>query len=155
MGRVKNRGTALFIVFITGMIIGGLIGILSISTFVSYRLDQDHEIITELKNTIEDKNLRLEKLEESINQQKIILKEIQVELVFEGNEMDAITLEKHIKEKYVKLIGKEVKDIDIDLIEAIIDRRIMKVNGKEYQLFVEKIHLTDILRIWIEVKILE
>ncbi|AOT71222.1 hypothetical protein [Geosporobacter ferrireducens] len=155
MGRIKGKGTQLFMVFITGMILGGLIGILSISTLISYRLDQDYEKIAELQHTIEDKDTRLEKLEESINKQKIILKEIKVELLFGGNEIDEITLQKHVKEKYATLLGKEVKSIDVDLIEEIIDRRIMKVNGKEHQLLVNKIHLTDVLRIWIEVRSLE
>lgn len=155
MGRIKRKETHIFIVFVTGMIFGGMLGILSISTLISYRLDQDYEKIAELQHTIEDKNIRLEKLEESINKQKIILKEIRVELLFGGNEMDEIVLEKHIKEKYAMLLGKEVKSMDIDLIEEIIDRRIMKVNGKEHQLLVNKIHLTDVLRVWIEVKSLE
>ena len=76
MGGIKHKGTQIFMVFITGMILGGLIGILSISTLISYRLDRDYEKIAELQHTIEDKDIRLEKLETSINKQKIILKEI-------------------------------------------------------------------------------
>ncbi|MEW9122868.1 MAG: hypothetical protein AB2421_09165 [Thermotaleaceae bacterium] len=150
-----GHGKWIFTAFLVGMIVGGLIGIITISTLISYKMDTYYEKIAELQHHIEDKDIRLKKLEESMNKQKVILKSIEVELLFEGNEIDQITLEKHVKEKYTKLVGKEVKYMDMDMIEEIIHKRIMKINSKEYQLLIYKIHLTDILKMWIEVKQIE
>lgn len=133
-----------------GIIIGILLGAACLNALVSYRIDAYLEEIEHLKTVIEDKEIRLKKLEESVNKRKLILKDINVVLIYEGDEMDKIALEKHIKEKYTKLLGKEVKTIDLDLIGEIIDNRIMKINNKEYSLKLNKIFLSDILKIFIE-----
>ncbi|WZL71932.1 hypothetical protein QBE52_12550 [Clostridiaceae bacterium 35-E11] len=134
-----------------GFIIGGLLGIVSINALVSYRIDIYHQQIQYLKTVIEDKDIRLKKLEESINRKKVVLKEIQIVLLSEEDVLDNLTLEKHIKQKYTELLGKEIKQIDIDILDDVVDRRIMKVDDKEYRLKVLKLVLTEILKIWIQV----
>ena len=73
-------------------------------------------------------------------------------LLYEGNEIEKIALEKAIKEKYSKLLGKEVSSIDGDMAADIIDRRIMVIENKIYKLMFNKLILTEKLKIWIEVK---
>lgn len=158
MARVKKHGWKLFSSFLLGMATGGLIGVITITVLVSYRLDQSYEEIAALKSVIEEKDERLSKLEESTNKQRFILKEIKIDFIFEEDEMDKIDeideieLEKHIRSKYIKLIGKEVQSIDVDLLGEVIDRRIMTLGNNKYQLFVDKIVLTDILQLWIKVE---
>lgn len=151
-------GWKLFSSFLLGMATGGLIGVITITVLVSYRLDQSYEEIAALKSVIEEKDERLNKLEESTNKQRFILKEIKIDFIFEEDEMDKIDeideieLEKHIRSKYIKLIGKEVQSMDVDLLGEVIDRRIMTLGNNKYQLFVDKIVLTDILHLWIKVE---
>ncbi len=90
------------------MIIGGLIGILALSCLISYRIDQYHQNIKTLEAVIEDKDVRLEKLEEAINKKKLIVKVVQVTLDNHEDQLTSITLQKHIKEKIDKFIGKIV-----------------------------------------------
>ena len=71
------------ICFVTGLLWGVIIGAVSISMLVSYRMDSFYERIAYLENTIADKNEKLAKLEKSINNSNIILKDIEIELELE------------------------------------------------------------------------
>lgn len=134
-----------------GILIGILLGTLSFNAFISYRIDKYFKEITYLKATIDEKDVRLKKLEESINKKRFILGNIEINLLYEGDEIDRVTLEKHIKQKYSNLLGKEVKNIDIEMVSEVIDNRIMKIENKEYKLKVKKILLAEELKIWVEI----
>ncbi len=141
-----------FISIISGIIIGLILGSSIIIALVSYRVDSYYEEIQKLNISIEERDERLEKLEQSLNNKKLILKDIEIILAHEEDEIDKITIEKYAKEKYIKLLGREVETIDVDIIEEIIDKRIFKLKNKEYQLEVTKIVLTDVLKIWIQTR---
>jgi phosphoenolpyruvate synthase/pyruvate phosphate dikinase len=128
------------------------------TVLVSYRMDECYEKIAYLDKTIEEKNDKLEKLENSINNSNFILKDIIIILtseVEEINQIDNFEIEKAIKEKYKSLLGKEVKNLDVDLLDQVIDKRILKFDTGEYKLKVNKLVLTDILKLWVAIEILE
>lgn len=152
MARIKKGLSKPALCFMTGAIIGLLIGITLIVILVSYRVDKYYERIVYLETVIQDKNTQLAQLEKSINKNKLILQEIKVNLECNEDEIDVLTLQKHIKEKYSSLIGKEIQSIDMDLAAGVIDKRIFKINGKEYKLSVKKLLLTRIMEIWINVE---
>lgn len=156
MGELKRKSFKFTICFITGFLTGILIGIVILSVVVGYRLDNYYKQISYLKNIIRDKDERLEKLEESINIQNFIVKDIEINLVFDkdknNDEIDKIEIEKAIKEKYNKLIGQEVKTIDAHMVVEVVDKRILKIEDREYKLQVDKLILTEILNMWIRVE---
>jgi hypothetical protein len=141
--------------FICGMAVGMLAGVAIFSVLVSYRLDQYYQEIQQLKVANEEKDTRLLKLEQSADKTRYMLKKIEVILIYEGDGLDKIALEKSIKEKYGQLLGKEVENIDIDLAAEVIDQRIMKLGEKEYKLKLKRIMLTEVLKIWAEVSPVE
>jgi hypothetical protein len=149
---VKVRRDAYFLFFSTGFIIGGLTGILILNCLISYRIDQYHQRIQTLESTIEDKDLRLGKLEEAIHKKKLVVKNIEVILEYEEDEMTKITLQKHIKERLGKFIGKEVDKVDPDVLWEVIDRRIMKIKGKEYSLKVSKLVISETIYMTVKVQ---
>ncbi|WP_053957325.1 hypothetical protein [Inediibacterium massiliense] len=149
MGKINSINIKYFVSVLSGIMIGIIIGAFIIIALVSYRVDKYYEEIQKLNASIEERDERLKKLEQSINRQKLILKDINIILTYEGDEIDKITIEKYAEHKYHKLLGCEVETIDADIIEDIIDNRIFKVANKEYHLKVAKIILTDILKIWI------
>ncbi|NLJ58417.1 MAG: hypothetical protein GX339_06195 [Tissierellia bacterium] len=157
----KGRGYKFFISFITGLLWGTIIGSLSISILVSYRLDKFYEKIAYLENTIVDKEEKLEKLEKSINNANIVLKDVLVILEYinlsseQIDQMDSIEIEKTIKEKYSSSLGKGVKELDPDILVQVVDKRILRFNNVDYQLTVNKLVLSDVLKLWIEVSSLE
>lgn len=65
-----------------------------------------------------------------------------------------IALQKHIKEKFDGIIGKDVDKIDGDILCQMLDKRIMKLDGKEYQLKIEKIIISQEIKFWIEVRVI-
>lgn len=145
----------------TGLVWGIIIGAVSVSTIVSVRMDVFYEKIAYLENTITDKEEKLSKLEKSINNNSTVLKDIEVILEFVNfseeqiNQIDNIEIEKSIKEKFRSSLGKEVKSLDAELLHQVIDKRILKFDGSEYQLTVNKLVLTDILKLWIKVSLIE
>lgn len=162
MGKIKNSsGYKFLICFITGLIWGTVIGSLGISMLVSYRMDAFYEKIAYLEHTIADKNEKLDKLEKSINNSNIVLKDISVILEFANlsqekvDQIDNIEIEKAIKEKFNPSLGKEIKNLDADILVQVIDKRILKFNNAEYQLTVNKLVLSDVLKLWVGVSPLE
>jgi hypothetical protein len=141
--------------FSCGMFVGILAGVSVFSLLVSYRMDGYYHKIRELELANEEKETRLQRLEESVDKTKYILKKVEVFLIYEGDELDKIALEKCIKEKYDQLLGKEVGSIDIDLVAEVIDDRIIKLDDKEYRLKLKQIILTEVLKIRVGISLVE
>ncbi|QGU94850.1 hypothetical protein GOM49_06830 [Clostridium bovifaecis] len=145
-----------FTFFILGLFVGGILGVILINLLVSYRVDGYIKEIQYLNTVIEEDNARLEKLEEAIHKKRLLVKEIDVDLKFKEKDQEddiaRITLQKHIKEKLSGILGKEVDKIDGDILCEIIDKRIMKLDGKEYQLKVNRIMISQEIKFWVEAK---
>ena len=154
MERIKWKKLAYGFFFITGMVLGFLGGAALLSMLLSYRIDQYHQKISYLETIITEQFVRLDMLEESVNNHKFIVKKIQITLSGVEDEIEKIELEKHIKEKYGKIIGKEVRSIDIELIADLIDKRIMLIGDKEYKIKVTKVMLSELLVISVDVEIM-
>ncbi|HHW00470.1 MAG TPA: hypothetical protein GXX36_13055 [Clostridiaceae bacterium] len=148
MDKIKRR-SALAIFLITGFITGFLTGAAAVGTLASYRIDSYHARIRELEISLEDRDVQLEKLKESINKSRFVLKDIEIVLEYDGDEIDRMTIEKHIKNKYRNLLGKEVRNIDTDILIEVIDKRIFKLEEREYSLKVNRLVLAEILKLWI------
>lgn len=154
-----NSKYTYFLFFILGLFIGGMVGIIIINLLVSYRIDNYIKEIKHLDKVIEEKDFRLQKLEKNIYNKRLLVKDVEIELRYENEEENddivKITLEKHIKDKLKCLLGKEVENIDGDILLEIIDKRIMKIEDKEYQLKVEKIMISKVVKLWIEIKVIK
>ncbi|MCR1898857.1 hypothetical protein NSA47_07645 [Irregularibacter muris] len=154
MGKIKKKNLGWMISFTTGLFIGILVGTLSFTLLISHRMDKHYETIENLTNIIEEKDIKLNKLEDSINAQNIVLQDIEIELIHEEemNEMDKITIEKTIREKYNALFGKEIKTIDTEILVEVIDKRIFKIEDKEYRVYMDKLILTEILKLYVRIE---
>jgi hypothetical protein len=161
MGKMKNKHYSFVICFMTGLLWGVIFGAVAISTLVSARMDVFYQKIAYLENVITDKEEKLAKLEKSINNKNTVLKDVQVILEFTNiseeqiSQINNIEIEKSIKEKFSSSLGKEVKGFDVEIFQQVIDKRILKIDGYEYQLTVNKLVLTDILKLWIKVTLIE
>ena len=157
----NTAGYKFLICFISGLLWGTLAGSVGISMLVSHRIDEFYEKIAYLEHTIQDKNEKLDKLEKSINNASIVLKDVFVILEFndlsdeQADLIDNIEIEKAIKEKYASSLGKEVKNLDADILVQVIDKRILRFDEAEYQLTVKKLVLSDVLKLWVGVSLLE
>jgi hypothetical protein len=148
---LKSNG---FLSFLTGIMVGVMMGTAIMSILAGFRMEYYYRKIKLLESVIEDKEVQLVKLGDSINKHKYILKGIEVFLIYEGDDLDKIALEKYIKEKYRPLLGKRIGDIDTDLVVEVIDKRIFKLD-KDYRLKVSRVILTETLKISVEVVALD
>ncbi|MBZ2175030.1 hypothetical protein K8M07_07160 [Schnuerera sp. xch1] len=159
MGKIKKKNYNFNSCFIVGVIAGILLGGVIMTTIISYKMDTLYENIAQLEYVINEKDAKLEKLEESINTMNFVLEDIQVIVDFKSKDIedkiDKIEIEKVIKEKYTNLLGKEVNTIDPDLVIEVVDQRIFRLEGKEYKLLVNKLVLTETLKLWIEVGLVD
>lgn len=154
MDGIRKLFSKYLTVFLTGAILGLLPGIAGMGVLVSYRIDRYHQQIQYLQNIINERELKLNRLEESINKSKFVLKGMEVLIEnAEGDELDKIELEKEVKKKYGSLIGREVKSIDAEMAAEVVDNRIMRLGNKEYKLSVNRLLISDMLKIWIEAKL--
>lgn len=157
MGKMKK--SYLLMSFGVGLIAGILVGATVLTSLVSYRMDKLYENVANLEKVINEKDTKLKKLEESINTMYFVLQDIEVIIDFQGEDIedhiDKIEIEKAIKDKYTELLGKEVKSIDPDLVVEVIEGRIFKLEGKEYRLRVIKLLVSEILKLWVEVQLME
>ncbi|MBY6950904.1 hypothetical protein [Clostridium botulinum] len=151
-----NKENKYFFSFCVGLVIGGAVGIIFFSLFISYRIETYHRKITYLNNIIEDQQVRLEGLENKLSKKKLIVKKIEVDIKFKNKEIEdelvAIELEKHIKEKFNNLIGKELDNLDGDILVQVVDNRIMKIKNKQYKVKVEKIIIAQNIKFCIQVE---
>lgn len=158
MGPIKEKHFGYLVSLTTGIIIGTLIGTFLYTILISYRLDENYKNIVSLESIIQEKDAKLENLEKFINAQDMVLQDIEINLMLPKekiDEHDKIDIEKAIKEKYNTLLGKEVKSIDSDILVEVVDKRILKIEKKEYRLYVERLILTETLKLYIRVEMKE
>ena len=91
----KVKGREYFFLFCSGIIIGGLLGIISFNSLISHRIDEYHQKIQALELLIQDKNLRLEKLEDTIDKKKLFVKNSSIAVNQKEDVLTSIGLEKY------------------------------------------------------------
>jgi len=141
---------------LTGFICGLLAGIISFSLLASSRINSYKSLIKLLETKVEERDVQFEtlnsKLEEAIKNKKIVLKDINIALLYEGDEFDKITVEKYIKNKFTHLLGNEITNINLDTVSEVIDKRIFIIDNRHYSLTVTRITLSEKLKLFIKVK---
>lgn len=158
MAKLRLPLVKFLLTFISGFISGVLIGTSLMCSFVSYKIDSFYEKIATLENTIKEKDAKLQNLEKAINSKNSVLKSVEPVLIVDENtvdEMDKIDIEQIIKEKFLSLIGSEVQNLNADIIMMVIDNRIIKLNEKEFFLQVEKLVLTENLKLWVKIDVID
>jgi len=155
LDRMKRSQRSCLLCLRAGFLIGLLAGWLSLTVFVSARLDDYHRLIRQYVSAITEKDTRLKKLEASlaaVQKRRHILQDITLHLEYSGGEIERIALEEYARAKFSGLLGKEVKDIDVELIGTIIDGRLAVVEEKEYVYQLHYAVLTESLILWLSVR---
>lgn len=149
MERLK-RHYAYAVYLLTGLCGGLLFGAACVMLLIGHKLDDAYRQISYLQATSNEKDVRLQKLEDSFNTRKFILKKVEVHLQCEGDNTENTGLEKYIRERCHNLLGKKVNDIDTDLVLEMLDNRIVRMDSIDYKLTVQRIILSDILQLWVK-----
>ena len=54
-----------------------------------------------------------------------------------------MVLQQAVKQKYSVLLGKKTKEIDIDLVIEVVDKRLFRTDKYQYQLHVDRVVLSS------------
>lgn len=138
-------------IYLSGMLIGLVAGILIWNALLAGKMDALYARNLYLETALEDYRMKLEKAKEAQPEKEQTLKEITVKIQLE-NELERLILEKAIRQKYEVLLGKKTKDIDLDLVIQVVDKRIFRTDHFQYQLLVERVALSSTLTLWLSVK---
>ncbi len=152
MVKIDWKKCTMCLFLLTGFMLGLFAGAMGLTVIVSYRIDKYHERINYLEMTIAEKDTKLQKLNDSLNRKKYVLKDIDIIPEGDIDEMVKISLQKHISDKLSSLIGKEISSIDTDLIEEVVNNRVMRLGDVQYRLKFSKMIVTEILRLWLQVE---
>jgi len=153
MAGLKTWLRAAFLtVFTTGFLCGLLLGIVGHNALISSYVDEYHRQLNTLQAALKDSETRLSELEESMNKRSFVVKDVKIYLDFEGDALERVTLEEVLEDKYRKLIGKEVRSVDVDLLAEVADKRILRLNNKQYQSRIDKLVVSETVQIWLQVR---
>lgn len=149
--KLKNK---FIVIFFSGLVCGILLGTSLLVMLVAYRIDSYKMDIVMLESTLNDRDTRLEKLEAILDakeKSKYIVKNIEIRLDYDGDELDKFEVTKVISDKYKNLIGKEVESIDPEMSIEVVDKRILLFGNKRYRVTVKRLVITQKFIIWIKV----
>lgn len=137
--------------YFSGMLMGLIIGIMIWNMLLAGKIDALYARNLFLETSLEDCKIKLEKAMSAQPEKDQTLREIAVKIQLE-NELERMILEKAVRQKYEVLIGKKTKEIDLDLVIQVVDKRLFRTDMYQYQLLVERVTLSSTLTIWLSVK---
>ncbi|WP_312202675.1 hypothetical protein [Anaerospora hongkongensis] len=138
-----------FIFLLTGFLGGLCAGAILVTAYTGHELDTAYQHIHALQTTLKEKDALLEKLEVSSKKKATVIKKIEVDLQLSGDQADKDALMIHVKEQYYPLFGKEVTNLNPDLLTAVIDNRVIRLEDRDFRLSVRKMVISDTLKIWV------
>ncbi|AWZ49048.1 hypothetical protein C3495_09595 [Clostridiaceae bacterium 14S0207] len=149
MDEIKKK---YLIFFVTGCLVGILVSIISFTIFFTHKIEKNYSKIRKMQIVLEEKNKELERIKTSIKVDKYTVNEIEVKIDFKSkvDEVTTYILEKSIKDKFSSLIGREVNNIDVEMLEKVIDNRIMYVENSKFLLKLKRISVSERIKIFIE-----
>lgn len=135
-----NRSYTIFL----SLLFGFLMGLAFMNLFHLHTLDNLYRIQGQLTNELLDKEIKLTRLTESMEKQKVILvKDLEIAVEFNGSPLTMDKITKSIRLYLSDLVGKELATIDGEMIYKIIDGRIIEVEDKKVQLKMKYIIISE------------
>ena len=136
--------------------IGFLMGLTAMNLFHMHTLDRLYRIQNQLTNQLLDREIKLERLTESLESEKTtFIKDLSIDVEFEGNPLVKDEIEKVVHFYLSDLVGKELWRVDGEMIYKILDRRVVDVENRQARFHVKYIIITEEISIGIRAEITE
>jgi len=133
------------------ILLGFLIGLVTMNLFQIHTIDRLYRIQTNLTNQLLDKEVKLQKFNESANEKKMyIVKNLEIKIEFDGNPRIIEDIENTIRFYLNDLVGREVETIDGALVYKIIHERILDIDEKQITLSLNYIIINETISIGIK-----
>ncbi|SET23117.1 hypothetical protein SAMN05660297_01760 [Natronincola peptidivorans] len=142
--------------FIAVFSIGFILGLTVMNVVHMHTIDRLYRIQNQLTNQLLDREIKLERLTESMEQQKAsIVKDLVIDIAFEGNPLVQDEIEKSIHFYMSDLVGMELWRIDGEMIYKILDDRILDIGDRQVHLEIKYIVISEKISIAVIAKIIE
>lgn len=136
--------------------IGFLLGLAAMNLVHLHTLDRLYRIQNQLTNQLLDREIKLEGLKKSLQDEKtIIIKDLIIALDFEGNPLLREEIEKVIRFYLADLVGQELWRLEGEMIYKILDDRIINVENRQARLQVKYIIVREEISIGVKAELIE
>lgn len=136
--------------------IGFLLGLVAMNLVHLHTLDRLYRIQNQLTNQLLDREIKLEGLKKSLQDEKtIIIKDLIIALDFEGNPLLREEIEKVIRFYLADLVGQELWRLEGEMIYRILDDRIINVENRQARLQVKYIIVREEISIGVKAELIE
>ena len=147
-----SKATSIFL----SIFFGFLMGLAFMNLFHLHTLDRLYRIQNQLTTNLLDKEIKLARLTENMEKQKVILiKNLEITVEYEGNLLIKDKIQKSVQLFLSDLVGKELSMVDGEMIYKILDGRIIEVEDKKILLKMKYIIITEEISITVNAKTLE
>lgn len=142
--------------FFAAFLLGFFFGLAFMMLLNMNTLERLYRTQNQLTNQLADREIKLEKLSESLaKEQAAIIKDLKLTIEFDGNHLIQEEIEKTARFYLVDLVGKEISDIDGELLYKILDKRIIEVADKRIKIQVKYIIVHETIDIGLSAKPVE
>lgn len=136
--------------------IGFLMGLTVMNLLHMHTLDRLYRIQNQLTNQLLDREIKLERLNESLQSEKTtFVKDLSIDVEFEGSPLVKDEIEKVVHFYLADLVGKELWQMDGEMIYKILDNRVVDVENRQARLQVKYIIITEKISIGVKAQISE
>ena len=130
------------------VLLGLLIGIAVTNMLLCHRVDNLLMIQKALEIELQEAYVKIDKMEKAAPKTiNPTLKDIELEMIVSERDYNTGDAEQYIKELLRDQIGKDLEDIDIEMMYKAIDQRIAQFDGKRYKFKIQYILLSSTLYI--------
>ncbi|MDR5659199.1 hypothetical protein RH915_06825 [Serpentinicella sp. ANB-PHB4] len=140
----------LFVLF-NILLLGFFLGLCAMNLFQMHTIDRLYRVQNNLTNQLLDKEIQLEKLNQSIdNNKSFVVKNLEIIVEYDGNPLFIEDIESAAKFYISDLVGREIISIDGEMIYKIFNNRLLEIEEKQINLTVKYIIITETVTIGIK-----
>ncbi|MBM7614761.1 hypothetical protein [Alkaliphilus hydrothermalis] len=136
--------------------LGLFLGLAIMALYQMQTLDRLYGIQSQLTTELLDKEIKLERLNENIKKQSlIIVKDLDILVNYNGNPLVKDEIKKNIQFYLSDLVGRDLDSIDGVMIHKILQQRIIGIEDKHFKLLVDYIIISQKISVSVSAKLLE
>ena len=144
------------------LLIGILIGSSITTIYLGHKLDNLYIEVQTLEHDLQKAEERAKQLKEDIQQKEEqstpaaqVVKDVEIIVDYQDDEFTSLYIQEYCEEITKKLLGQEVQNLEPELVFQILDQRIVKLEEKEYRLYVNSLIVAEKISFHIEPVLLE